>query len=57
MQNTLPELYCNIDIYLFDQLLKGRYDNLKKVLDVDCGNGLNLHYLRWNMITTYEDAI
>jgi len=57
MQNTLPKLYGNIDIYLFDQSLKGRYDNLKKVLDVGCGNGPNLHYLRWNMITAYIDAI
>jgi SAM-dependent methyltransferase len=44
MQNTLHQTYGDIDIYLFDQLLKGRYDNLKKVLDVGCGNGRNLHY-------------
>ena len=48
MQNTLRELYGNIDIYLFDQLLKGRYDNTKKVLDVGCGNGRNLHYFLRN---------
>jgi tellurite methyltransferase len=44
MQNNLREIYGNIDIYLFDQLLKGRYDNAKKVLDVGCGNGRNLFY-------------
>jgi len=41
MQNRLSELYGNIDIYLFDQLLKGRYDNVLKLLDVGCGNGRN----------------
>jgi tellurite methyltransferase len=48
MQNTLREIYGNIDIYLFDQLLKGRYDNAKKVLDVGCGNGRNLYYFLRN---------
>jgi SAM-dependent methyltransferase len=48
MQNTLRQLYGNIDIYLFDQLLKGRYDNAKKVLDVGCGGGRNLHYFLHN---------
>jgi tellurite methyltransferase len=44
MQNTLQQTFGNIDIYLFDQLLKGRYDNCKKVLDVGCGGGRNLVY-------------
>jgi len=48
MQNRLSELYGNIDIYLFDQLLKGRYDNVQKLLDVGCGNGRNLHYFLRN---------
>jgi tellurite methyltransferase len=48
MQNALLETYGNIDIYLFDQLLKGRYDNAKKVLDVGCGNGRNLFYFLRN---------
>src|SRR5436190_10862382 len=48
MQNTLLELYGNIDIYLFDQLLKGRYDNARKVLDVGCGGGRNLFYFLRN---------
>ena len=48
MQNTLLELYGNIDIYLFDQLLKGRYDNCRKVLDVGCGGGRNLFYFLRN---------
>jgi tellurite methyltransferase len=48
MQNKLQQTYGNIDIYLFDQLLKGRYDNCKKILDVGCGNGRNLFYFLRN---------
>ncbi len=48
MYNTLRETYGNIDIYLFDQLLKGRFDGLKNVLDVGCGSGRNLFYFLRN---------
>jgi SAM-dependent methyltransferase len=48
MQSNLQELYGNIDIYLFDQLLKGTYDNCKKVLDAGCGGGRNLVYFLSN---------
>ncbi len=48
MYNNLREIYGNIDIYLFDQLLKGRYDKTKKVLDVGCGAGRNLYYFLRN---------
>jgi SAM-dependent methyltransferase len=33
-----------IDIYLFDQLLKGSFDERRRVLDVGCGSGRNLPY-------------
>lgn len=40
----LHQLYGNIDIYLFDQLLKGTYNNCHKILDAGCGGGRNLVY-------------
>jgi tellurite methyltransferase len=42
------QAYGNIDIYLFDQLLKGTYQHCKKVLDIGCGGGRNLHYFLSN---------
>ena len=33
-----------IDIYLFDQLLKGSFDDRRRVLDAGCGSGRNLPY-------------
>jgi tellurite methyltransferase len=48
MTNNLQQLYGNIDIYLFDQLLKGRFNQCKKVLDVGCGGGRNLIYFLQN---------
>ena len=36
--------YGNIDIYLFDQLLKGTYADCSTILDAGCGNGRNLYY-------------
>lgn len=34
----------NIDIYLLDQVLKGRYQRAHRILDVGCGEGRNLVY-------------
>lgn len=48
MKNILQQTYGNIDIYLFDQLLKGRYANCKKIIDVGCGGGRNLYYFLSN---------
>jgi len=44
MANKLSASFGDIDIYLFDQLLKGRYDNCKDIIDVGCGNGRNMVY-------------
>jgi SAM-dependent methyltransferase len=41
----LRAAFGEIDIYLFDQLLRGRFDNRRTVLDAGCGDGRNLHYL------------
>ncbi|TFB27906.1 class I SAM-dependent methyltransferase [Pedobacter alluvionis] len=40
----IQETFGNIDIYLFDQLIKGTYDGCKSVLDAGCGTGRNLLY-------------
>ena len=37
--------FGEIDIYLFDQLLRGRFDRRRRVLDAGCGEGRNLIYL------------
>jgi len=41
---TLQEQFGNIDIYLFDQLLKGRISSGMRILDAGCGSGRNLVY-------------
>jgi tellurite methyltransferase len=53
MTNNLKELYGNIDIYLFDQLLKGRFNNCQTILDAGCGGGRNLHYFLHNGVKVY----
>lgn len=40
----LRSLFGTIDIYLFDQLLKGRFDRRRRILDAGCGGGRNLVY-------------
>jgi SAM-dependent methyltransferase len=42
---NLAEQFGQIDIYLFDQLLRGRIAPGMKVLDAGCGGGRNLMYL------------
>ena len=43
-EGNLQELFGGIDIYLFDQLLKGRFVPGMRVLDAGCGTGRNLVY-------------
>jgi ubiquinone/menaquinone biosynthesis C-methylase UbiE len=40
----LNQLLGNIDIYLLDQILKGRFDHSMKILDAGCGEGRNAIY-------------
>ena len=42
---TVQEQFGQIDIYLFDQLLKGRISPGMRILDTGCGYGRNLVYL------------
>ena len=42
---TLRDAFGAIDIYLFDQLLKGRFHGRSTVLDAGCGGGRNLVFL------------
>jgi tellurite methyltransferase len=49
MKEELRQEFGEIDIYLFDQLLKGRFDHCQTILDAGCGSGRNLTYfLRHN---------
>jgi tellurite methyltransferase len=41
---NLQEWFGGIDIYLFDQLLKGRFTPGMRILDAGCGSGRNLVY-------------
>ena len=41
---TLQEQFGQIDIYLFDQILRGRIGPTMRVLDAGCGSGRNLVY-------------
>ena len=40
----LSATFGEIDIYLFDQLLRGRFDRRPRVFDAGCGAGRNLVY-------------
>ncbi|HSL24186.1 MAG TPA: class I SAM-dependent methyltransferase [Vicinamibacterales bacterium] len=42
--SELRDEFGEIDIYLFDQLLKGRFDSRRTILDAGCGIGRNI---RW----------
>ncbi len=42
---TLAEQFGNIDIYLFDQLLRGNIGPGMRIVDAGCGGGRNLVYL------------
>ncbi|HEY8928575.1 MAG TPA: class I SAM-dependent methyltransferase [Mucilaginibacter sp.] len=53
MTNKIRELYGDIDIYLFDQLLKGRFDDCHKILDAGCGGGRNIIYFLKNDFDVY----
>jgi SAM-dependent methyltransferase len=43
----------NMDLFLMDQLLKGRFENGVKILDAGCGEGRNLFYFINNDYDVY----
>ncbi len=51
--NKLTETFGNIDIYLFDQLLKCTYDQCRKIIDIGCGSGRNIVYFLKNGLDVY----
>lgn len=53
MHSRLASQFGNIDIYLFDQLLRGRIVPGMSVLDCGCGSGRNLVYLLRNGFDVY----
>jgi tellurite methyltransferase len=42
--SSLQELVGNTDIYLLDQVMKGRFRQTDRILDAGCGGGRNLHW-------------
>src|SRR5678815_2890400 len=50
---TLHEQFGSIDIYLFDQLLRGRLQQGMSLLDAGCGGGRNLVYFLRNGFKVY----
>jgi len=40
----LRAMFGDVDVYLFDQLLRGRFDGRRRMLDAGCGAGRNLPY-------------
>ena len=51
---TLQERFGQIDIYLFDQLLKGRIKPRMTILDAGCGAGRNIVYFLREGYEVYE---
>ena len=60
--NSITALLGNTDIYLIDQIMKGRYAPGDKILDAGCGGGRNIHWFVQNNFEIYgidssEEAI
>ncbi len=52
-QKQLTAILGNTDIYLIDQILKGRYQPNDFILDAGCGSGRNLPYFHENGFQFY----
>ena len=49
----LRQQFGDIDIYLFDQVLRGRFDGRRRILDAGCGTGRNLRYFAGSGFEVY----
>lgn len=49
----LKNLLGNIDIYLLDQIVKGRYNPQDKILDAGCGSGRNMYWFYHNQFNIW----
>ncbi|MEW6131516.1 MAG: class I SAM-dependent methyltransferase [Acidobacteriota bacterium] len=50
---NLRDEFGDIDIYLFDQILKGRFASSMTILDAGCGSGRNLIYFLRNQYRVF----
>jgi tellurite methyltransferase len=48
LSNNIQSLLGQTDIYLVDQIMKGRYQPADLILDAGCGGGRNLHWFIQN---------
>ena len=51
--NSIEEVIGSTDIYLVDQIMKGRYKMNDSILDAGCGYGRNLHWFLRNNVAVY----
>ncbi len=53
----LKNLIGQTDIYLLDQIMKGRYTENEKILDAGCGEGRNMHWFLQSGFVIYGTDI
>lgn len=51
--NNLKSIIGETDIYLLDQIMKGRYKQEHIILDAGCGDGRNMHWFLQNNFEIY----
>ncbi len=51
--SLIHEVIGDTDIYLVDQILKGRYHKKEMILDAGCGDGRNMHWFLNNQHCIY----
>lgn len=56
-KTSLNVLLGQTDIYLLDQIMKGRYNENEKILDAGCGEGRNMYWFLQNDFAIYGTDI